>query len=393
MTSLRQPGTLGMLLSLVPAGLALTQPFALEGIDPVVTVSIADGSGLLIVAALVAAALISLRKSKSVLSTLALVAVVALGGGLLLAARPSGDAVPAGGFWLLQTLNNDYEADFSIPVRLKGVPNNVVITSEPASELRIKVKDKGTVLLNYMLGKSFYPVILDYADYKGVDNQVRIYPSQFEKKVLNQLNASTRLLSMKPDTLEYIYSTGASKLVPVKLRGTLSAGREYYLSDTIFSPDSVLVYAPQGVLDTIAVAYTQPVKLEDISDTLRQQVPLRIQKGVKFVPSSIEMMLPVDIYTEKTVEVPLRGVNFPADKVLRAFPSKVQVTFQVGLSHFRQINADDFHIYVSYEELLRLGSDKYTVKIKNLPKGVSQVRFNPAQVDFLIEQVSPDYGD
>ena len=137
----------------------------------------------------------------------------------------------AGGFWLLQTLNNDYEADFSIPVRLKGVPNNVVITSEPASELRIKVKDKGTVLLNYMLGKSFYPVILDYADYKGVDNQVRIYPSQFEKKVLNQLNASTRLLSMKPDTLEYIYSTGASKLVPVKLRGTLSAGREYYLSD------------------------------------------------------------------------------------------------------------------------------------------------------------------
>ena len=82
----------------------------------------------------------------------------------------------AGGFWLLQTLNNDYEADFSIPVRLKGVPNNVVITSEPASELRIKVKDKGTVLLNYMLGKSFYPVILDYADYKGVDNQVRIYP-------------------------------------------------------------------------------------------------------------------------------------------------------------------------------------------------------------------------
>lgn len=299
----------------------------------------------------------------------------------------------AGGFWLLQTLNNDYEADFSIPVRLKGVPNNVVITSEPASELRIKVKDKGTVLLNYMLGKSFYPVILDYADYKGVDNQVRIYPSQFEKKVLNQLNASTRLLSMKPDTLEYIYSTGASKLVPVKLRGTLSAGREYYLSDTIFSPDSVLVYAPQGVLDTIAVAYTQPVKLEDISDTLRQQVPLRIQKGVKFVPSSIEMMLPVDIYTEKTVEVPLRGVNFPADKVLRAFPSKVQVTFQVGLSHFRQINADDFHIYVSYEELLRLGSDKYTVKIKNLPKGVSQVRFNPAQVDFLIEQVSLDYGD
>lgn len=297
----------------------------------------------------------------------------------------------AGGFWLLQTLNNDYEAEFSIPVRLKGVPNNVVITSEPASELRIKVKDKGTVLLNYMLGKSFYPITLDYADYTGVDNEVKIYAPQFEKKVLGQLNVSSRLLAMKPDTLEYIYSTGASKLVPVKLQGTVSAGRQYYLSDTIFRPDSVLVYAPEGVLDTITAAYTQRVKLEDISDTLKQQTPLRIQKGVKFVPASVEMMLPVDVYTEKTVEVPLRGVNFPADKVLRAFPSKVQITFQVGLSHFRQINANDFHLYVSYEELLRLGSDKYTVKLKNVPKGVSQVRFNPEQVDFLIEQVSSSY--
>ena len=111
----------------------------------------------------------------------------------------------AGGFWLLQTLNNDYEAEFSIPVRLRGVPNNTMITSEPASELRIKVKDKGTVLLNYMLGKSFYPVTLDFSDYKGTDNHVRVYASQFEKKILSQLNVSTRLLSMKPDTLEYIY--------------------------------------------------------------------------------------------------------------------------------------------------------------------------------------------
>lgn len=145
----------------------------------------------------------------------------------------------------------------------------------------------------------------------------------------------------------------------------------------------------KGYWDTITAAYTQPVKQENVSDTLRQQVSLLARRGVKFVPASIEMILPVDIYTEKTVEVPLHGVNFPADKVLRAFPSKVQVTFQVGLSRFREITADDFHINVSYEELLCLGSDKYTVKLRNIPDGVKQVRFNPEQVDFLIEQISP----
>ena len=98
--------------------------------------------------------------------------------------------------------------------------------------------------------------------------------------------------------------------------------------------------------------------------------------------------LPVDIYTEKTVEVPLHGINFPADKALRAFPSKVQITFQVGLKRFRSIKADDFVINVSYEELLKLGSDKYTVKLKSFPNGINQIRIVPEQVDFLIEQVS-----
>ncbi|WP_291529517.1 YbbR-like domain-containing protein [Bacteroides sp. UBA939] len=299
----------------------------------------------------------------------------------------------AGGFWLLQTLNNDYETEFSIPVRLKGVPNNVVITSEPPSELRIRVRDKGTVLLNYMLGKSFFPLTLDFSDYNRNNNHVRIYSSQFEKKLLSQLNVSTKLLSVTPDTLEYIYSTGTSKLLPVRLQGVVSAGRQYYIPDTICRPDSVLAYAPAEMLDTITVAYTQKVNLINISDTLKQQIPLLAQKGIKFVPSSVEMVFPVDIYTEKTVEVPLRGVNFPAGKALRAFPSKVNVTFQVGLSRFRQINENDFHINVSYEELLKLGSDKYTVKLNTFPKGVNRIRINPEQVDFLIEQVSSGYDN
>ena len=281
----------------------------------------------------------------------------------------------AGGFWLLQTLNNDYEAEFSIPVRVKDLPNNVVLTSEPPSELRVRVKDKGTVLLNYMLGKSFFPVNLSFLDYKGKNNHVKIYASDFEKKILSQLNVSSKILSIKPDTLEYIYSEGKSKLVPVRLQGKVTAGLQYYVSDTICNPDSVLVYAPEGILDTITTAYTQKINLENISDTTRQRISLAPLRGVKFVPSSVEATFPVDIYTEKTVEV-------------RAFPSKVQITFQVGLKRFRSIKADDFVINVSYEELLKLGSDKYTVKLKSFPNGINQIRIVPEQVDFLIEQVS-----
>lgn len=292
----------------------------------------------------------------------------------------------AGAFWLLQTLNDEYETEFSLPFRLRGVPEEVVITSDPPSELRVRVRDKGTVLLNYMLGRSFYPVSMEFAEHAGDEGNVRMPSSLLWDRVVSQLGTSTTLLSIKPDTLEFYYSSGASRTVPVKLLGHVSAGRQYYLSDTIFTPDSVKVYAPREVLDTITAAFTQRLQIEGISDTLRRRVTLLSARGVKHVPTTVEVMLPVDVYTEKTVEVPIEGVGFPGDKVLRAFPSKVNVTFQVGMSRFRQITADDFLITVSYDELCRLGTDKYTVSLSTVPHGVTQVRINPPQVDFLIEQ-------
>ena len=300
----------------------------------------------------------------------------------------------AGGFWLLQTLNNDYETEFTVPVRLKGVPNDVVVLEEPVQDVRIRVKDKGTVLLNYMLGKSFYPLSIDFKDYvKGRSNHVRMLAAEFQKKLLAQLNASTQFVSIKPDTLEFLYSTGIAKKVPVCLNGDVEAGRQYYLADTIFRPDSVLVYATKDVLDTLTAVFTEHVSVSNLTDTLRQKVALASLKGMKYEPSAVEMQLPVDIYAEKMVEVPLEGINFPAGKVLRAFPSKVQVTFQVGMSRFRQITSADFHLQVTYDELLQWGSAKYPLKLQCVPEGVLNVRIHPAQVDFLIEQVSESNED
>lgn len=299
--------------------------------------------------------------------------------------------IVAGIFWLMQTLNDDYETDFSIPIRLRNVPNNVVITSEPASDLRIRVRDKGTVLMNYKLSKNFFPIILDFEDYKGAGNTIRILSSDYERKLSSQLNASTKLLSVTPDTLEYIYATGESKRVPVKFKGKVVAGREYYLTDTILSPDSILVYAPSAILDTIRYAYIEPIFLDNIVDTLKQETHITPIRGAKFVPNTTTLTLPVDIYTEKTVEVPVYGINFPPDRILRTFPSKVQVTFQVGMSRYQKITGDFFSINVPYKELIQLGTDKYPVELNHIPEGVKIIRITPEQIDFLIEQNSDSH--
>jgi YbbR domain-containing protein len=289
-------------------------------------------------------------------------------------------------FWLLQVLNDDYETELSMQLKLKNVPENVVLTSELPNELKIGVQDKGTVLINYLLGKSLYPVTIDFEEYQDKGNQIRFLSSALSKRVTGQLSQSTKLLAIKPDTLELIYTRGEGKKVPVCLRGEVEAERQYYISERIFSPDSVMVYAPQEILDTITAAYTEALYVEEISDTTRHRAGIMPVKGARFTPSYSDITFMVDMYSEKTVEVPVQGINFPEDKLLRTFPSKVQVTFQIGLRQFKTVNAEDFTVVVDYQTLEKEKSEKCKPVLQKSPANVNLIRVAPAEIDYIIEQ-------
>lgn len=289
-------------------------------------------------------------------------------------------------FWLLQVLNDDYETELSVPLRMKNVPENVVLTSDLPTELKIGVKDRGTVLVNYLLGQTLYPVTLDFEEYTDKGSQVRIPAVTLSKRIASQLNQSTKLSTIKPDTLELIYTRGQGKKVPVKLRGEVKAERQFYISNVVYSPDSVMVYAPKEILDTITSAYTEELYIEEISDTTRRRAKLMPVKGAKFTPSYDDVTFLVDMYSEKTVDVPVQGINFPGDAVLRTFPAKVQVTFQIGLSQFKNVTADDFVVVVDYKKLHENTGDKCKPILVQSPSIVNHVRLSPQEIEYIIEQ-------
>ena len=291
-------------------------------------------------------------------------------------------------FWVLNTLDEVYKTEFRVPVRLKELPKEVVLTTDFPNDVKVSVEDRGTVLLNYMLGRTFYPVSFDFPEYLQPGNRLHIPSEELLQRISSQLNTSTRILSVRPDTLDFIYARGEAKRLPVRLVGDIETGRQYYVSSVTFSPDTVVAYAPREVLDTLQAAYTQPLFVEHLTDTLRKSVSLYAQRGIKLTPSSVYMTASVDMYSEKTVEVPIVGINFPAGKTLRTFPSKVQVTFQVGLKRFKDVSSSEFFIGVTYEDVLRNKDGKLPISVKSSPDWVSHLRIAPATVEYLIEQQS-----
>ena len=135
--------------------------------------------------------------------------------------------------------------------------------------------------------------------------------------------------------------------------------------------------------------YSDAFLLENLHRTGTYPIALREQKLLKYDPQTVNLTVNVGYYTEKTVKVPVIGLNFPADKKFRAFPQTVSVTFRVESGRFGQVGSDDFVLATTYEELLEnTESSKLRLHMKAVPEGVSNVRISPAEIDYLIEQVA-----
>ena len=293
----------------------------------------------------------------------------------------------SGAFWLMMALNETYEEELKVPVRLVGMPRNAVMTDEPADTVKVTVRDKGFTLVTYKYGHWFRPLTFKFATYANEDQGHGAIPAaDIIKQVQAQLYGSSKLLSVKPEKLDFYFTYGASKKVPIRFRGKISTSKSYYLAHTEFSPMMVTAYANKKVLDELKYVEIEPFNYRNLQDTIRRNVRLQKIRGVKLVPSTVRLSVYPDVLTEESIEVPVSAVNMPAGMVLRTFPSRVTVRFTIGASQFRMIRPEQFNVVVDYQTLAENPSDKCTLQLRSVPSSVSKAKLELDKVDYLLEQ-------
>ena len=293
----------------------------------------------------------------------------------------------SGVFWLLMTLNETYEKEFKVPVRIVNVPENVVLTSSEYDSVRVTLKDKGLILVAYMYGDEIKPINLNFKTYvKDSTGHCLISVAEINRLIYQQLSASTKIVQTKNDRVELFYNYGQSKKVPVKWSGKVVPEHLYFISNVDYYPDSVTVYASQPLLDSVSVALTMPLDVANFRDTLSVNCNLRRTRGIKFVPDNVRIRFMTDVLTEESIDdIPVTGINVPKGKVLRTFPSKVSVRFVTGVSQFRYLSKDDFVVVADYEEIMSDQSEKCRIYLRSVPNAVSRASLNVTAVDYLIE--------
>ena len=292
----------------------------------------------------------------------------------------------SGIFWLSLTLNETYEQEFAIPVAIIDVPKNAVLTSDEIDTVKMTIRDKGIILAAYHYGDYLKNINIRFRNYTRNNGTGIVSAQDMQKIVYQHMLSSSKIISTKPEKLEFYYNYGTKKQVPVRWSGRVIPEELYFISRVDYSPDSVTVYATDEKLDSINMVYTEQLNYANFRDTLVVNCQLSKLKGVKMVPDHIKISFYTDVLTEEHIDgIPIRGINMPEGKNLRTFPAKVTVSFVTGVSVFRNLRPEDFHVVADYQEIKQNPSEKCRIYLKDVPTGISRAKLETTLVDYLIE--------
>lgn len=291
-------------------------------------------------------------------------------------------------FWFMSTLNDVYETDIGVEVKLYGVPNNIVITEEMPDSFKITVRDKGFNLLRYYLYDKLPPLALRFSHCAGKNGHGGISSAEVQKIMRQRVSETTKIVNVKADHLDFCYAYGEHRKLPIVISGQVKALPDYYIMRTSLTPDSVEVYASEEALDTIKAIYTEPVVLEGLKSSVTKDVALQHVYGAKFSKAkSTSVSVIVDRLTEVTISVPIKTVNMPEDVQIKTFPARVDVRVSVCVSNSQVVKPESFSVVVDYNDLPKNKTSRFPLKLNMQPKGIIKAYLKASEVDYVIEHI------
>lgn len=289
-------------------------------------------------------------------------------------------------FWWSQTMNDTYEASITFPIELRNVPHDIRVTSSPPGQVVISFGGKGTSLWRVRSGSRKQLIGLDCAQFQMGQGRAS-YPTQNLKDTLSGLiPSSVTIRNMEPDSISFRYVLQKAVMLPVVYDGSFNSQDQYSLERVIFEPDSVKALIPLDKLEAYDAVYVKNDKLDLNRDTLSIDCILRPLDDAILETSEVNMTVVAQQYTEKSIEVPVTGVNFPDGITLRAFPSKVSLIFWVKMADFEHVTSKDFKVVIDYDDIEGRNVDKAELHLYSQPANVTNVRLQTKDVEFLMEE-------
>lgn len=288
--------------------------------------------------------------------------------------------------WIFTTLSHTHST--SIPVEIQYVQladHQVLLDNNPQSK-NIFVTSTGFRIL----GLRMIPLKVDIAARKLEEKEGEFYltNSFLRPKILSKLTDGVVLNQLLAEQILAPIGVHAQKKIPVKLLNAYELEKGYdWTGPYQFSNDSLVVFGPSSLLDTLQAAYINNlnpnVLRKNISETYEI---LQLSDVLKWNKQTVEVERELARFTDVSFQIKLQALNVPDSLRLRLVPNEVELRFRAPINHLKSLPISEMILTVDYLKSQHQLSNKLNVEWNNAPDFVAQVKIQPNKISYFFQQ-------
>jgi YbbR domain-containing protein len=222
--------------------------------------------------------------------------------------------------WIVTILSNQRPYIVKEALDFRNTPQRRAFHSLQPDTVNATVNGTGWDLLFSKMNSGIKSVSVDL---QSLENKSFIVLSS-QKDLINSRRVNEQpIIGFSPDTLYFDFSNRKVKRIPVNLVTGVKYSHQFFQSgDITLQPGYVIINGPAAVIDKISSWNSDTLKTDSIDETLKTNVNLqRVTEGnLSVYPRSIQVNIPVEEFTEKVLEIPVKLISNNEGLNVKIFP-------------------------------------------------------------------------
>lgn len=287
--------------------------------------------------------------------------------------------------WLFTNLSNPDTFTIKRVITYRNIPQKRAFHSLQSDTVAITVRGTGWEMLFSQMDDNSKTINVNLQPL-NTNNYVAL-SSQIKTVIVN--NESHDVVSFNPDTLYFDFLNRTVKRVPIKLVNDIKYEKQFGQSNNvIIRPSYVTLDGPSNRIDKITAWYTDSLVTDKVNETIRAKVNLEAptEGNITIYPKAVDVVVPVDEFTEKTLEIPVKLLGNNQYYNVKIFPEKVKVTFTTSLKRYAETDEDFFEADADLALWKNQGYSTLPVKLIRVPPFCKIISVDPPNVDFIIKK-------
>lgn len=288
--------------------------------------------------------------------------------------------------WLAMTVNVEVQKDVRCRLKIKNAPDTLTELVPPPPYITVFMRGAGTAMPWMGFGEQ-KDIDIDFAVYQH-NGVISLNNMELRNLISRRFGNDVTISMINPDSLHIEYTSRPPVQLPLYVDSRVTTQPNFVLTGPArAASDSVLVYSRNALPDSVRSVTTAAIQLNNLSKTTRARVPVKVPRGCRAVPDSVDVTFYVEPMISRSVQVPVKAINVPDGIRLILLPNTVKVNYMLPMSKYNSRSGEHFTVVADYKSLDGNYSQKrIKISVVGNRDNYINVYTTTDSVDYIIER-------